>query len=173
MFTNMLVIISMALLSLNPSIESNLVDWKVGDRLEYNLTLGPISGQAWRGVTKEEDQGKNIWVESNIEAMGQIQVIEQLIRRKDGKLLKLLVNGEEQDLDKSGKIEIVKEDYVSVTVPAGTFKALYLKINTEQAKGIETWINPAKTVMDGILKMVVPNQFGELVLELTGFKKVK
>ena len=155
-------------------LPTEVVEWQIGDTMEYNLSVSFISGKVVRSVVSEVEIGgdKAIWLTSETAILGQKQKIEQLIRRSDATLLKLIVNGEEKPLPDPGKVEIVEEGYKTVTVPAGTFEAIWVKINTEDAKGVEAWINPRDTCMDGMLKMVSPTQMGKATMELTKFKKV-
>lgn len=151
-----------------------LVDWKVGDNMEYNLKISFLSGTSVRSVVSETevDGRKAIWIHNTVSILGQTQKIEQLVRREDGALIKLIVNGEEKELPDPGDVEIVEQDYREVTVPAGTFKSVWIKINTKDAKGVETWLNPRDTCMDGVLKIVTPTQMGTATMELTKFTKV-
>lgn len=161
--------------TLTTNTNVNVVDWQIGDALNHNIKVSFLSGTAVREVTSEVDvEGETaIWVDNNVRIMGQTQSARQLIRRSDAKILKLIVNGEEKEIPTQEDIEIVDQDYRSVTVPAGTFQSVYIKLNTKQAKGVEVWMNPAETCMDGVLKMKTPTQFGTATSELTGFHKVQ
>lgn len=154
---------------------ADLINWQVGDQMEYNINLSFLKGTAVNSVASEKvvDGTPAIWVTNNVDLMNQKQKIEQLIRRHDATVLQLLVNGQEQEVPDPGEVEIVEQDYVKVTVPAGTFKSIWMKINTKEQKGIEVWVNPKDTAMDGLLKMITPSQMGEMTMELTGFNKVQ
>jgi len=153
----------------------DLVNWKVGDTAKYSLKVSFFKGTAVRAVTSEIEVGgvPAIWVTTNIKIVNQKQKIQQLIRRHDATILKLIVNGKEEEVPDPADIEVVDQDYRKVTVPAGTFDSVWMKINIKETKNIQTWINPKDTVMDGLLKMVTPTQFGSANLELTSFKKVQ
>jgi len=153
----------------------DLVDWQVGDRMEYKLDMTFLSGSSVRSVVSEElvDGNQSIWVENIIDLIVKKQKVEQLIRRYDAAVLKMIVNGEEQDIPDPGEMDIVEQDYVKVTVPAGTFKSVWMKVNTKEIEGVEVWINPKETAMDGMLKMITPSQFGNMTMKLKSFYKVQ
>ncbi|PIS10164.1 MAG: hypothetical protein COT73_10880 [Bdellovibrio sp. CG10_big_fil_rev_8_21_14_0_10_47_8] len=59
-----------------------------------------------------------------------------------------------------------------MTVPAGTFTCLYIRAkDSEKNQEIQQWINPKLIPVLGMAKSIVPSQMGEVVLELTSFKK--
>ncbi|HTL12017.1 MAG TPA: hypothetical protein VL588_05995 [Bdellovibrionota bacterium] len=150
----------------------DLINWKVGDSMNYNVSLGFMgNGTMVKNVASEE--GGNIWLHQDINIMNQKQTVDVLMQRSDGKILKVLQNGQEAQIPDS-KIEVVSTNFDHITVPAGTFDCMHIVANTDQAKGLEVWGNPDMTAMDGSLKEIVPTQFGmTMTLELTAFHKVQ
>ena len=147
----------------------SVIDWKIGDYSNYNLDLGMFGkGKVHKEATKEE--GNAIWVTTDAKIPSGNQKIEVLISRDDGKILKLLVNGKEekyQDHD----IEVISRDESSVTVPAGTFKAIHLKIKDKtENMDIESWLNFKDIVLEGMAKSIIKkNAFLTITTELTDF----
>ena len=60
-----------------------------------------------------------------------------------------------------------------VTVPAGTFDTIYIKIkdkaNNDQIS--EQWVNPRDIPLSGMVKSLADSQLGKVTIELTSFKK--
>ena len=148
----------------------DLINWKVGDSADYSVAMGMFgNGTETKAVTKEE--GAAVWMHVEIKIMGQNQTVDALINRADAKILKYIVNGKEET-PPSDKPEIISQDYTSVTVPAGTFKAIHIVAKTSQSPKMELWLNPKDTVMDGSLKTIAETSMGiTMTLELTSFKR--
>ena len=121
-------------------------------------------------MTKEvtSDEGDSLWVRQEAKLMNQNEVIEMLISKSDGQVLKLIRNGKEEEVPKSD-LEIISQDYTEVTVPAGTFDAIHIVANTKDIKNLEVWANPSLVVMDGTLKQIIPTGLFTLTAELTSF----
>lgn len=149
----------------------NLIDWKIGDSMAYNIKVfGSNMGTSTKAVTREE--GNAIWMEQSMALMGQNQKAEALIDRATGKILKYIVNGKEQTVPDEA-LEIISQDYVDVTVPAGTFKSIHIVAKSESIQKMELWANPSETCMDGALKTIVKSSQlpVEITLELTSFRR--
>ncbi len=140
--------------------------WKVGDAADYNLNAGFFSGTVHAYV--REDNGTEIWVQQDMSISGSNQKIEILFDKATGQVLKLLADGKEQTLPDASQMEIVDQKEDSVTVPAGTFKAIYIKIkNKKDGKIQEAWINPQDVPMNGMIKVLADSPFGKVTQELT------
>jgi hypothetical protein len=148
----------------------NLIDWKIGDEQTFSITaMFGMSGQMVKSVTREE--GEAVWFRQAISLMGQNEVMDTLINRADGKVLKMLKNGQEQPLPTDDdKPEIISQDYGPVTVPAGTFQAIHIVAKTKKVSKLELWANPRDTVMEGTLKTVVNTGMMDITMQLTSFK---
>ena len=148
----------------------DLINWKVGDNMVYDMELGFFGklGVMNKSVTK--DEGTAIWVTNSADLMGQKQVVEALINKADGKILKLIQNGQEQQIP-DDPIEIISQEYTEVTVPAGTFKAMHVVAKSKQVEKIEIWANPTATAMDGAVQQIISTQMGDMTMKLTSFKK--
>ena len=153
----------------------NMINWQVGQYHNISIDAGGfLKGTGTKEVTKEEmvEGSAAIWYVTKIAIMGQNQVSEALMRRSDGKVLKLIVNGEEKDPNQQGDIEIIEQSETSITVPAGTFDCLYIKAKTNaggQQAEMEAWINPIDVNLDGTLKMVIKGGLLPITLELQSF----
>ena len=142
----------------------------VGDSCDYQLSGGMFQGTMHSFVRESTADG--IWVEQDFDLgmMGK-QKIEALYDKQTGKVLKLLANGQEQAIPDASKMKVVETRQESLTVPAGTFQSMYLKIHdSDKNTDTETWIT--KTVgVGGMIKTIAPSPLGNLTLELTAFVK--
>ena len=65
-------------------------------------------------------------------------------------------------------MEVVDQKEDSVTVPAGTFQAIYIKIKDKKAGTFqEAWINPQDVPINGMIKVLADTQYGKMKQELT------
>ncbi|MEO5968609.1 MAG: hypothetical protein ABIQ95_01675 [Bdellovibrionia bacterium] len=147
-----------------------LINWKVGDSSDYNLSLAFGKGSMHKEVTSEE--GTGVWLTQNVAIMGQKDVSQILLDRNTGKITKMLHNGKEEAIPNE-QPEIISQDYTDVTVPAGTFKCIHIVAKTKTVKRIEMWANPKEVVIDGAIKEVISSQFGDITLELTKQNKAQ
>lgn len=154
---------------LSQVVSLDVINWKVGDSAEYKVSMSGFAlGSMTKSVTK--DEGSALWLKQDANMMNQKDVSEMLLSKADGKILKFIHNGKEEAIPDE-KMEIISQDYVDVTVPAGTFKALHVVAKTAQADGLEFWANPRDTVMDGMLKAVVPQMGMKISMELMKFNR--
>lgn len=147
----------------------NLINWKVGDRMDYQVSVGFFGKIGAMFKTVSKDEGDALWIHQEIDLKVQKQVVDMLISKADGKVLKLIQNGQEAQIP-NDKLEVISQDYGQVTVPAGTFDAIHIVAKTQQVSKIELWANPSATVMDGALKQIMATQLGEITMELASFK---
>jgi hypothetical protein len=146
----------------------DLINWKVGDTANYDVALAFGKGSMKKAVTK--DEGTALWVTNDLDIVIQKQKVEMLINKADAKILKMLVNGQEQQIP-DDKIEIISQDYATVTVPAGTFKSMHIVAKSSQGN-VEVWVNPKDTCMEGTLKQIVGSMMGDITMSLTSFTKM-
>lgn len=140
--------------------------WKIGDAADYNISAGFFSGTVHAYV--REDNGTEIWVQQDMSISGSNQKVEIQFDKASGQVLKVLADGKEQTLPDASQMEIVDQKEDSVTVPAGTFKAIYVKIkNKSDGKIQEAWINPQDVPMNGMIKVLADSPFGKVTQELT------
>jgi hypothetical protein len=121
--------------------------------------------------TVREEVKEGFWIDQNIDGgfMGKNKV-ESLIDRNTGEVLRVIVNGQEQDPPEAPnqEIEEMKED--NITVPAGTFDVVYVRIkDLDKNQTQEAWLNPSEIPVSGMVKTIAPSNFGPITLELTGF----
>ncbi|HVJ64871.1 MAG TPA: hypothetical protein VM901_06420 [Bdellovibrionota bacterium] len=152
----------------------NMINWKIGDFHKFNVKFLFGGGTGSKTVPSEDLAQNAVWLKNEMTLMGQKQTTETLLSRTDGKVLKLIVNGKEEDPNMGGgDVEILEQYEDNVKVPAGEFKSMFVKLKTSQQGQevtISVWINPTAVGLDGQLKMVAETQFGPLTLELTEFK---
>lgn len=144
------------------------LNWHVGDKASYNVSLGGfLKGTMNAEVT--QDTGTGFWFTQDIDLMIQKQKVETLINKSNGQIEKMKVNGQDQEVPKSDtEILEMKED--KITVPAGSFDAIHVKIKDKSNGNIsEAWVNPKIVPMTGLLKMVGQSQLGEVIEEATAF----
>lgn len=157
---------------LNAKIQSQVstlgLKWKVGDKAEYKVSMGGfINGTSSSFV--REDNGTEIWVQQdmNLGFMGQ-QKVEILFDKATGQIKKILAQGQEQQIPDASQMEIIEQKEDQVTVPAGTFQAIYVKIKNKSDNTIqEAWINPQEVPINGMVKALADSQFGKVSQELT------
>lgn len=148
------------------------LDWKVGETADYSIKMGFINGKMHSFV--REDVHEGFWVQQDMD-MGFLgkQKVEMLVDKNTGEILQLLVNGEKQEAPDAGGQEVIEMEEANITVPAGTFDCVYVKIrDTKENKDMEAWINPAEIPITGMLKNVAPGQMGKVTVELTAFRKM-
>ena len=157
---------------LDQNVKPMGLEWKVGDNTQHNINMGFIQGTMDSKVREETSQG--FWMEQNVDLgfMGQ-QLVEIHINKNTGEIIEMIVNGQKQTPPDQGNQEIVDMQEASITVPAGTFDCVYLKIrDNSNNQESQAWLNPTVIPMTGMIKMIQPSQFGEVVVELTGFQKL-
>ena len=149
----------------------DLIKWKVGDSTTYDIELGQFGelGTMLKAAFKEE--GKAIWVRNSADLGAQKDVTEILVNRADGKILKMIRNGKEEEVP-NDEIEIISQEYTEITVPAGTFECLHVVAKSKQTEKMEIWANPQAVSLDGTLQMSIETQFGEMILKLTQYKRI-
>ncbi len=148
----------------------NLINWKVGETANYNVTamFGFVKGTLAKSVASEE--GNAVWIKQDMNLMNQKQLVEMLMDRADGKILKMKQNGQDAQIPDE-KPEVISQDYAEITVPAGTFKCVHVIAKSKSSSKIEVWANPVETVMEGSVKQIAASQMGEVTMEMTSFKK--
>ncbi len=146
-------------------------NWKVGDEADYSINMGFIKGSMHSFIREEVYEG--LWFQQDMDlGIAGKQKVEILIDKNSGEILQLLVNGEKKEIPDGGNQEVIEMEEAQVTVPAGTFDCVYVKIrDTKENKDSEAWINPSEIPVMGLLKQVAPGPFGEVVVELTGYDK--
>ena len=146
-----------------------LLDWKVGDTANFVVHLGMFGdGSMKKHVTKFE--GDTLWMRQDVDMIIQKQVCDVQIDRNNAQVLKMICNGQEQSLP-DGEIEIISQDYETITVPAGTFKSIHIVAKSKDIKKMELWANPQETPMEGTLKMIMSTDFMDITMELTSFSR--
>lgn len=147
------------------------LDWKVGDQANYNLDMGGfLKGTMVMQVTLIETQG--FWMQQDIDLMIQKQKVEVLIDKNNGQILKMIVNGQEQTPPKQD-IEVLEVKESTITVPAGNFQVVYMKVKDKAQNNAisEIWANPKAIPMSGMAKMISQSQMGQVTIELTKFQR--
>ena len=141
--------------------------WKVGDTADYSMSAGFISGTIHSFV--RDDNGTEIWVQQDMDlGFAGKQKVEILFDKATGQVKKILADGKEQTLPDASNREVVDQKEDSVTVPAGTFKAIYIKIKDKTKGDIqEAWINPQDVPINGMIKVLADSQLGKVTQELT------
>jgi hypothetical protein len=148
----------------------DVINWKVGDTLEYDVSLGsfPI-GNSIKSVTK--DEGTAIWLRQEVTAMNQKEIVDTLLNKADGRILKMVRNGQEQSIP-DNTLEIISQDFTEIRVKAGTFKVIHIVAKTKEIEKIELWANPRDTAIDGTVKQAVTMQLGNIVMELKKYNRM-
>jgi hypothetical protein len=153
--------------AIQSSVSATALKWKVGDKADYKMAGGILNGSVKSFV--REDNGAEIWVQQDMD-MGFLgkQKVEILFDKATGQVKKLLANGQEQQLPSASNVEVVETKEDRVTVPAGTFDAIYAKVKDRSNGQIqEAWINPQEVPITGMVKAIADSQLGKINQELT------
>lgn len=157
-----------------PYIQSSVVtqglNWTVGQENNYKIDMGFIKGTMKMSVREIIADG--IWMVQDIDLSIQKQKVEVLLDPNNGQIKKMLVNGKEQAPPKS-EFEIIDQKEDKITVPAGTFEAIYIKVKDNANKGqiTEQWVNPRDVPLSGMVQSKSDSQLGKVTIQLTSFKK--
>ena len=157
------------------TIQQNIVtfgpNWKVGDACDYKLNMGGFLNGTMKMYVREIG-ADGMWIVQDVDMMIQKQKVEMLMDQNTGEIKKVLVNGKEEKLPESDP-EIIEQKEANVTVPAGTFVAIYLKLKDNKQNGAisEMWVNPRDIPLSGMLKSIQDSQLGKVTIELTSFTK--
>ena len=158
-----------------PQIQESVVaqglDWKVGQENNYKLNMGGFLNGTMKMYVREII-ADGIWMVQDIDLSVQKQKVEVLIDPANGQIKKMLVNGKEQTPPKA-EYEIIDQKEDHITVPAGAFDVIYLKIKDNANKGqiSEQWINPRDIPLSGMVQSKADSQLGKVTIQLTSFKK--
>ena len=146
--------------------------WKVGDTASYSIEMGGfIKGTSVMSVA--QDTGDGYWVNQDLD-MGFVgkHKVEILFNKADGQVKQIKMDGQNQSLPDASKMEVVEMKEATVTVPAGTFKAIYAKLRDKDKGDItEAWVNPKEVPISGAIKSLSQAQFGQVKQELTSYKR--
>lgn len=160
------------------TVEQNLFDaetlglnLKVGDEANYNLDMGILKGTMKTSVLSIDSEGA--WIQQLVElGFAGKQDIRILMDPNTGEVKKVLVNGQEQQKPEPGNYELIENKEDTITVPAGTFVCLYIKAkDRSNNQELQQWVNLKEIPVLGMVKSIVPAQFGPVTIELTSFKR--
>lgn len=160
--------LQLALSQVSASPISNVINWKIGEYQDLNLSIQSMPlGTMHKEAISEE--GNGIWLKQTVSgSMIGNQVVEILLDRADGHIIKMKQNGQEQ-APPTDKLEIIDQETATVTVPAGTFETIHIRAKSQQAGNIELWANPQAITLDGTAKMTMQAQGMPVLIELTKF----
>lgn len=146
--------------------------WNVGDENNYKLSMGFIPGTMKMFVREINADRTEAWLVQDINLLIQKQKVEALIDMNTGETKKMLVDGKEQAVPVAN-YEIIDQKEAQVTVPAGTFKTMYIKIqdNGNNGQVTEQWVNGRDIPVNGMAKSMSDSPLGKVTIELTSFKK--
>ena len=149
---------------------ANALDMKVGDVSHYAIDIGGfLKGTMDMSVREEIAEG--IWVVQNLDIQVQKQVVETLLNKNTGEVIKMIVNGQPQEVKKQD-VKIISTAEATITVPAGTFKTIDVKAHDNtQNQDIEEWINPKDVPVGGAVQIQTTAQGMKVNIQLTSFKK--
>ncbi len=153
------------------SVVTQGLDWKVGQENNYKLNMGGFLNGTMKMYVREI-AADGIWMVQDVDLSIQKQKIEVLIDPANGQVKKMLVNGKEQAPPKQD-MEVIDQKEDKITVPAGTFEVIYLKVkdNANNGQISEMWINPRDIPLSGMAQSKADSQLGKVTIQLTSFKK--
>lgn len=148
------------------------INWAVGDACHYNLSMADfIKGKM--DIVVREKGADGYWLDQHVDLgfLGK-QTISVLIDANTGAIKKVIVDGKEQAPPEQGDMEVVEVKESQVTVPAGTFDAVYFKVHDKkQNQDSEQWVNPKLIPISGMIKSIGQSQMGPVITELVSFEK--
>lgn len=151
-------------------VRTQELDWKVGDTANYSIDMGFIQGTMKSFVREAVSQG--YWVEQDADLGFAGQQKIEILFSHQGQILEMRVNGQKQTPPDGSNQEIVDQKEDNITVAAGTFDCIYLKIHDKKEnQDSEAWLNPLKIPVAGLIKTIAPSQFGQVTIELTSYEK--
>lgn len=145
------------------------LDWKVGDTNNYNIDMGIAKGTMSMTVASYNNEG--IWMHQNVDLgfLGK-QQIQTLINPNNGAVIKMIVDGKEQEPPKQ-ELEVIEIVDDNITVPAGTFACHHARLNDKtNNQEVNIWMTTS-VPLSGMIKTVQPSQFGKVTIEMTSFVK--
>ena len=147
------------------------LNWKVGDENNYKLNMGGFLNGTMK-MSVREIGADGVWLVQDVDLQIQKQKIEILLDPNTGVIKKMLVDGKEQTPPKPD-YEVLEQKEDKVTVPAGSYDAIYIKIKDKANNNAvsEEWINPRDIPISGMLKSLADSQLGKVTIELVSFKK--
>lgn len=152
-----------------PIAPEALIEWKVGDKQEFEVSgVMGMTGTMTKVASKEE--GNGIWISQQLTLPIMSDKTELLIDRDSGKTLKMIHNGKEEKAPE-GEIEIIKTENTFIEVPAGKFKVMHITAKSKDVKQIDVWANPKLIALDGGAKMVIDQGQMTITLVLKSFVK--
>lgn len=169
-----MIIISQIILTmfLTLNAPSTIDTWTPGDTNNYRLTVSVMRGAA-HGTLKQYVLTKtpeSAWVGQDIQILGSRHKAQALVDR-NGKVTRLIVDGTEQPLPEESAIEVIETKETTVTVPAGTFEAIYFDVREIATnKTNQVWVNAKAVPIGGVIK-VHSTKKGDVTTELTSFIK--
>jgi len=145
--------------------------WAVGDTANYKLSIGGfINGTMVMTIKSVAADAVVIGQDMDLGFMGK-QSCDMTINPNTGETKSMVCNGQAQDPNAGGPVEVIETKEDTVTVPAGTFTCLYIKAKQGENQ-IEQWANPKLIPVAGMVKAIAASQMGPVNIELTSFKKM-
>lgn len=137
-----------------------------GDTCNYNLSVLGMTGSMTMSVKSVGADG--VWIDQAISLGGQNQDEQELIDPATGAVKKVIVNGQEQAPPDPNDVQIISEQKADVTVPAGTFHTIDVKVHIKsQNADQEMWIDPTNVPVAGLVKLAASSQGIPITGELT------
>lgn len=148
------------------------INWAIGDACHYDLSMASfIKGKL--DVVVREKTNDGYWLDQNVDLgfLGK-QSMSVLIDANTGAIKKVIVDGKEQAPPDQSEMEVIEVKESKITVPAGTFDAVYFKVHDKkQNQDTEQWANPKLIPVSGMIKSIGQSQMGQVVTELVSFEK--
>ena len=154
------------------AVHAQALNWKVGDENDYSISMAVFIKGTMKMFVRSID-ATGAWLEQDVDLSVQQQKVEALIDMNTGETKQLLVNGQPQAIPDQSQLNIVDQEEATITVPAGTFKAIYVKIQdaSQNNQITEQWVNPRDIPVNGMLQSISDSTLGKVTMQLTSFKK--
>jgi hypothetical protein len=150
--------------------------FKAGDTASYNMTVASLSFLPLKmTMTVKSAKVDEVVFTQDVDLMIQKQSCDTTINPLNGQIKSIVCNGQSQAAPQMDpEVLVSKEDHV--TVPAGSFDCIYMKVRNKKDNSIsEQWINPQLVPLMGMVKATQQIQLAgqsiPVVLELTSSKR--
>lgn len=151
--------------------ESPRIHFAVGDTANYKMTISSFGGTMVMKITAVTADAVTIDQAVDLGFLGKQDAIE-VIDAHTGAVKSITVNGQPQEVPAADDAQIVSEKLDTITVAAGTFKCLDVKIHMKKENtDAEQWANADQVPVGGMLKMVTSQQGMPVQAELTSFER--
>ncbi|MBI4040830.1 MAG: hypothetical protein HY390_03065 [Deltaproteobacteria bacterium] len=154
------------------SSRNNIIEWKMGEEAIYTIQAGMFG----KGILKKKvisEEKDAVCVDVQIDTDLWKQSLQAWISKKNGHLLKLVLDGNETPMAASDYDISERQKEIEMGVSAGTFKTTQVTLTDKMDRSVlETWLDAKNVPLGGMVKHVVQSDFIKVQLELKEFRLI-